>query len=280
MENKKNYPLQLMLITANPEVACYAEESGIERIFIDMEFLGKQDRQKNLNLPLNQHTFKDVESVKKALKSSEVMVRINPPHDKTKDEVNKAIDSGADCIMLPYFTRKDEVEMFLQAIDGRCKSNILLETASAVARAESILSLPVNEVHVGLNDLKLTFKLDFLYETLSGGVVDFLCSIAKRNNISFGFGGVGSLSKGSDIPPELIIKEHVRMGSQRVILSRAFTGNYTTLNDLRQNVDLANEVQLVRKAANAALLRTAEEVKADKDLLCHLVDKKVYGLTK
>lgn len=277
MENKKDYPLQLMLITATPEVACYAEESGVDRIFIDMEYLGKQDRQKNLNLPLNQHTFKDVEYVKANLKSSEVMVRINPPHDKTKDEVNKAIDSGADCIMLPYFTRKDEVEMFVRAIDGRCKSNILLETASAVARAESILSLPVNEVHIGLNDLKVTFQLDFLYETLTGGVIDFLSSIAKKNDISFGFGGVGSLSKGSDIPPDLIIKEHVRVGSQRVILSRAFTGNYTTTDDLRKNVDLAKEVQLIRNTANAAVLRSADETEADREFMFYLVDKKVYS---
>ncbi len=280
MENKKDYPLQLMLITATPEVACYAEESGVDRIFIDMEYLGKQDRQKNLNLPLNQHTFKDIERVKNALKSSEVMVRINPPHEKTKDEINKAIDFGSDCIMLPYFTRKDEVEMFVQAIDGRCKSNILLETASAVARAESILSLPVNEVHVGLNDLKITFQLNFLYETLAGGVIDFLSGIAKKNDISFGFGGVGSLSKGSDIPPELIIKEHVRVGSQRVILSRAFTGNYTTIDDLRKNVDLANEVQLIRNAANAARLRTVDQIQADKALMCRLVDQKVYISTR
>lgn len=277
MPQSKEFQLQLMLITSNPSVASYAEESGVGRIFIDMEFIGKQDRQKNLNLPLNQHTFEDITSVKKILKSSEVMVRINPPHAGTKDEVNKAIDAGADCIMLPYFTRMDEVESFIRAVDGRCKSNILLETATAVARAESILSLPVNEVHVGLNDLKLTFKLDFLYETLAGGLVDFLCSIAKKNHISFGFGGVGSLSKGSDIPPELIIKEHVRLASERVILSRAFTGAYTSIEDLRKNTDLAKEVHLIRDAEKAALLRSPKEIEADQLLMRHLVNKKVYG---
>lgn len=277
MLKKKEKMLQLMLITADPQVAAYAEESGVDRIFIDMEFLGKQDRQKNLNLPLNQHTFSDITTVKKNLSHTEVMVRINPPHENTSEEVQKAIDAGADCIMLPYFTRLDEVENFVRAIDGRCKSNILLETATAVARAESILSLPLSEVHVGLNDLRLTLKLDFLYETLTGGLVDFLAEIAKRKNISFGFGGVGSLTKGADIPPELVIKEHARLGSERVILSRAFTGGYTSIDDLRANVDFAKEVQLIREAEKRAFQRTDQEILADKNEMGRLVLKKVYG---
>lgn len=277
MTSVNSHFLQLMLITADPDVALYAEQSGVDRMFIDMEFLGKQERQKNLGLPLNQHTFEDIKSLKKVLRKSEVMVRINPPNPDTGEEVKKAVDAGADCIMLPYFTRFDEVEMFLQAVNGQCKTNLLLETAAAVARAESIFKLPINEVHFGLNDLKLTFKLDFLYETLSGGIVDFLCNIAKKNNISYGFGGVGSLSKGADISPELIIKEHVRLNSKRVILSRAFTGSYTSIEDLKKNADLESEVHLIREAEKRAHLRAPSEILDDQNLLNRAVFKKVYG---
>ena len=37
--------MQLMLITAVPEVASFTEEHGVHRIFLDMETLGKEDRQ-------------------------------------------------------------------------------------------------------------------------------------------------------------------------------------------------------------------------------------------
>ena len=270
--------IQLMLITANPDVALYAEESGVDRMFVDMETLGKQDRQKNQNLPQNQHTFADVERLKKHLKKAEVMIRINPPHANTAEEVEKAIDAGADCIMLPYFTSAPEIESFLGFVNGRTKTNLLLETATAAARANGILSLPCDEVHIGLNDLRLTFNLKFLYETLAGGMVDFLCETAAKNNLSYGFGGVGALSKGSDIPPDLIIKEHVRLGSERVILSRAFTGPYTSVEDLRANTDLAKEVRLLRECELAAHKRNTDEIEKDRKLMIQLVDKKVRSL--
>lgn len=274
---KKETHLNLMLITNNPEIASYAESSGVDRIFVDMEFLGKEERQKNMGMPLNRHTLQDVKKIKQVLKKSDVMVRINPPNAKTADEVNGAIDAGADCIMLPYFNRYDEVEKFLKSVDGRCKTNLLMETGSALVRAKSILDLPITEVHLGLNDLRLTMHLDFLYEPLSGGLVDFVNNIAKAKDISFGFGGVGSLSKGADIPPELIIKEHVRMKSERVILSRAFTGEYQSLDELLSRTDLKKEVDLIREATKNAATRNQTEEKQDHEKLCGLIHKKVYG---
>jgi 2-keto-3-deoxy-L-rhamnonate aldolase RhmA len=279
LNNKAMKTIQLMLITPHPEIAAYAEESGVGRIFIDMEINGKNERQKNMHLPLHQHTFADVKAIKKAVRKSEVMVRINPYFAGTKDEVNQAIDSGADCIMLPYFTHQDEVEGFLNQVNGRVKTNILLETATAVARANSIFCLKnLDEVHIGLNDLKLTFQLKFLYETLAGGIVDHLSSLAKKYQLSFGIGGIGAISKGSDIPPELIIKEHVRLGSERVILSRAFTGAYTTVEDLVKQVDLKKEVQLLRETEKIAHARTKEQIKNDRLLMIDLVNKKVKSL--
>lgn len=265
--------LKTMLITPDENLASYAEFCGVDRIFLDLEILGKEDRQKNHNLPLNNHTFDDVKRVKAKLKQADVMVRINPPNTKTVDEVNQAIDAGADCIMLPYFFSADEVEMFLKAVNGQCKTNLLLETATAVARAEQILRLPFDEVHLGLNDLKLTFRLDFLYETVSGGLVDHLCSIARKNKKSFGFGGVGSVTKSSDIAPEMIIKEHARIGSERVILSRAFSGTNQNLEELKKHINLEKEVSLIQEAYNKALARTEQQTLEDKQLFNTQVEK-------
>ena len=37
--------LNLMYITNNPQVALIAEKSGVDRIFVDMEYIGKPLRQ-------------------------------------------------------------------------------------------------------------------------------------------------------------------------------------------------------------------------------------------
>lgn len=262
-----------MLITPDAELASYAEHCGIDRIFIDLEILGKEERQKNHNLPLNNHNFEDVKRVKSRMKKAEVMVRINPPNENTSTEVSKAIDAGADCIMLPYFFSATEVELFLKAVNGQCKTNLLLETSTAAARAEQILSLPFDEVHLGLNDLKLTFKLNFLYETVSGGLVDHMARIAKKNKKSFGFGGVGSITKSSDVAPDMIIKEHARIGSERVILSRAFTGTYQTVEELKKHINLEKEISLIQAVYQKALARSADEIEKDQLLFNSQVEK-------
>ena len=38
-------PLKLMYITNRPDVAKIAEENGVDRIFVDMEYIGKAERQ-------------------------------------------------------------------------------------------------------------------------------------------------------------------------------------------------------------------------------------------
>ena len=41
--------LDLIYITNNPQVAKIAEDSGVDWIFVDMEFIGKDDRQGGLD---------------------------------------------------------------------------------------------------------------------------------------------------------------------------------------------------------------------------------------
>ena len=38
-------PLKLMYITNRPDVAAIAERNGVDRIFVDMEYIGKAERQ-------------------------------------------------------------------------------------------------------------------------------------------------------------------------------------------------------------------------------------------
>ena len=72
--------LNLMYITKRPEIACIAEEAGVDWIFVDMEFIGKDIRQGGLDTVQNHHTVEDVSNVKAAVSKAKVLVRVNPIH--------------------------------------------------------------------------------------------------------------------------------------------------------------------------------------------------------
>lgn len=220
--------LNLMYITNHPEIALIAEEAGVNWIFVDLEYIGKADRQKGLDTVLSHHTFADIANVRKALKKAELLVRCNPIHEKsnrlvsTEEEIDAIVKNGADIIMLPYFKTQEEVARFLSAVRGRAKTMLLVETPGAVKNIDAILKLPgIDYVHIGLNDLSIGYGQKFLFEPLADGTVEALCQKFKAAGIPYGFGGIASLGKGL-LPSEHIIKEHYRLGSTAAILSRSF----------------------------------------------------------
>ena len=83
--------LQWMLITNKPSVARYAEACGVGRIFVDMEVIGKQERQGGLDSHMASHTLADVARVRDVLTKAELMVRLNPLHSDTPNEIEGAI---------------------------------------------------------------------------------------------------------------------------------------------------------------------------------------------
>ena len=220
--------LKLMYITNRPEVAQIAECAGVDRIFVDMEYLGKSERQKNMDTVQSHHSIADIAAIRAALSSAELLVRINPIHEAlpelpaSGDEIDAAIAAGADVLMLPYFKTPGEVKTFLDCVAGRVKTMLLVETPEAVARLDEILALPgIDEVHIGLNDLSLGYGKKFMFELLADGTVERLCFQLRKKGLRYGFGGIAALGGGM-LPAECIIKEHYRLGSGCVILSRSF----------------------------------------------------------
>lgn len=214
--------LTLMYITNNPDVALIAEEYGVDRIWVDLETLGKEHRQKGLNSVKSHHTVEDVRAISPLLTKAEMLVRVNPFNSESKKEIEEVISAGADMIMLPMWKTTEEVFQFLKIVNNRVKTTLLLETKEAVGCVDEILSHGgFDEIHIGLNDLHLSYGLSFMFELLSNGVVENLCRKFKQNGIPYGFGGIAKLGSGL-IPAEMIIKEHYRLGSTRAILSRSF----------------------------------------------------------
>ncbi|GAA0182410.1 hypothetical protein SH2C18_47960 [Clostridium sediminicola] len=214
--------LNLMYITNKESIVKIAEDSGVDWIFIDLEINGKDERQGHLDTVISRHNIEDVKKIKKVLTKAELLVRVNPIYDGSRNEINKVIEDGADIVMLPFFKTKDEVEKFISYVDGRAKTCLLCETAEAVENIDDILNLEgIDLIHIGLNDLHLSYKMKFMFELLADGTVEMLCNKFRDKGIPYGFGGIARLGQG-DLPAEYIIGEHYRLGSSMAILSRSF----------------------------------------------------------
>lgn len=220
--------LKLMYITNRPDVARIAEENGVDRIFVDMEYIGKAERQGKMDTVQNHHTVEDVRKVRAAISKAELLVRVNPIHEATQEygssqeEIDAVIEAGADIVMLPYFKSVQEIHEFLTIVNGRVRTMLLLETKEAAAITDVILTMKgIDEIHIGLNDLSISYGKTFMFELLTDGTVERLCRKMELAGKFYGFGGIASLGRGM-VPAEMIIKEHYRLGSHMAILSRSF----------------------------------------------------------
>lgn len=215
--------LKYFYITNDPRVAKTAENAGVDRIFIDMEYMGKDERQGGMDTVKNHHTVDDARRVKNVLGRAELLVRINPLYEKSPQEIDSVINAGADVIMLPMWKTAQEAREFINLVNGRAKTLLLLETDEARKCLDDVLQLNgIDEIHIGLNDLHLSQGKKFLFEPVCDGTVDEIAQKIKAKNIPFGFGGVGRVFNGDLLPAENILAEHYRLGSSMVILSRAF----------------------------------------------------------
>lgn len=215
--------LKLMYITNKPDIASVADRSGVDRIMIDLEKLGKEKRQKNWNSVISDHCPEDIIKVKPVLKKAKIIARVNPVNENSAEEIEKVIEYGADIVMLPYFKSAEEVEFFISAVRKRTRTCLLLETKDAVENIDEILSVEgIDEVHIGLNDLSHSYGANFLFSMFPAGIVDYIVDKLKEYKIAdYGIGGIARIGSGL-ILAEDVIAEHYRLDSGGAILSRAF----------------------------------------------------------
>lgn len=276
--------IKLMYITKCPEIAKIAEEAGIDWIFVDMEFIGKNNRQGGLDTVQNHHTIQDIINIKAIVKKAKVLVRVNPIHNTlpyypdSKEEINAAINAGADIVMLPYFKKVKEVEDFIFYVDGRAKTCLLLETPEAANVLEKIVDIPgIDMIHIGLNDMHLALKMRFMFQLLADGSVDKWAKIIKSKGIMFGFGGLASLD-GGVIPGRMILKEHYRLGSQMVIVSRSFCNTDKISNkEIIKNLFM-NGIKDIRELEAEIQDKTNEYYKKNHVDVCDAINDFIYRL--
>lgn len=272
--------LDFMFITNDPRVAKAAQDCGVKRVWVDLETLGKEERQKGMNTVKSQHSLSDISLLRPVLNQSELLVRVNPINPASQAEIDEAIQRGADMIMLPMFKSTEEVKKFLAYVDGRVKTTLLFETKESYELQEEILKQGgFDEAHIGLNDMHLSYHLTFMFELLANGLVETMCAKFKEYNIPYGFGGIAKIGEGL-LPAERIIAEHYRLGSTRAILSRSFCDNqYVDYEKWRYEFQLGvNQIRLYESLLpllpESYFTENIEEVKKGVDTVVSIIKAK------
>lgn len=261
--------MRFWIILNSPEMAKFCINNGVDRIFLDLEKLGKKERQGHLNTWKSNHKNTDISLLRKTLPKTKLIVRLNPWHINSNSEINYAIENGADFLMLPMIKSLHDISSFCYEVSNQVPIIPLIETQESLNLIPKIIKLSgVKEIYIGLNDLSISLKNKFIFEPLINKLLEEPAKILNNENIPWGFGGIARYGEGL-IPAELIMGEHVRLGSNRVILSRTFHRNAKDLDNLVANMDFSKEIKKLvdcesewSKASKAELEENTQKIKS------------------
>ncbi|MDA8958849.1 hypothetical protein N9F11_00360 [Akkermansiaceae bacterium] len=265
--------IELFYITNDCLEAKIVDKLDINWLFLDLEIVGKKERQIGRSTVLSDHSIDDVRKLRKIIRNTGILVRCNPigvHSEKEFEEINNT--PGIDMVMLPFFHTVEEVRMFIQFLDtSRIKPALLIETVGAVENLREILALyPFEYVHIGLNDIHIERKTSFMFEPYVDGFLAGIVAILAISDQKFGVGGIGKI--GSDLlpTPECVINEHTRLGSSGVIISRSFKGNFSKDSkdsfekELKKSVEkFRNQEKISKELDYNQLLVSYDQMKAD-----------------
>uniref|UniRef100_D5X681 HpcH/HpaI aldolase n=1 Tax=Thiomonas intermedia (strain K12) TaxID=75379 RepID=D5X681_THIK1 len=270
--------MDFIQITNDPDFAAFAVGCGVTRIMVDLEQHGKQQRQGGLGTFISDHVPQDVARVRQAVPKAALIVRINPLHEASANEIDQAIASGASHLMLPMFRSADTVAQFVALVAGRAQTIALLETRDALQSLPQWAGLDaLDEIYVGLNDLHRELGLRFMFQPLADGVVDRVAAVAQQQGKRFGFGGIARLDEGL-LPGRVVLGEHLRLGSTSVILSRTFNRERIEAPDSDWKAIYAEEIHRLHHAVQVLAQREPAEIENDRLLAVDLITRVAQSL--
>lgn len=239
--------LRFLMIVEHPGIAAFVAAHGVDRLFVDLEVMGKADRQGHLDTVQSVLRSADITPLREAAPDANLLVRINPLHQGSGNEIDEVLARGADAVMLPMFHDTDTLSRFFDLLGGRAEAVPLFETVGAVdALPEMIGKVPLTDLHIGLNDLHLERGDPMMFTPLAEGVLEEAAAALRGAGIPFGLGGVARAGEGA-VPPELVLGEHVRLGSTAAILSRTFHRRAPDPETLQRTMDFPAEIAKLRR---------------------------------
>ena len=233
-------PFTLTLFTNDPVLARAADEARVDRIGPDLESLGKRERQEHLDTRMSDHSLEDVAAVRAVLRNAKAFVRVNPLNPGSRMEVESLLEAGVQVLMLPMLRSAPEVATFVDMVGGRARVVLLLETAAAGLRLRDIVRVPgVDEIHFGLNDLRLSLGVASHFEVLASDWMELLCRTVGEAGIPYGIAAVAQSGDAHlPVPSDLAYAQYARLGSQGALLARCF---------FKEGMDLQEEVRRIRE---------------------------------
>src|SRR5262245_17722112 len=237
----------LLLFSTHPKAIRDAIASGVSAIIVDLETLGKHERQGGADTEINHHTIDDLRRVRRATPAP-VICRINQFNLATAREIEEVIGAGADELLLPMVRKVEQVKDVIEMVNGRAKVGSLIETSDAVDAVETLAQLPLSRIYIGLNDLAIERDSPNIFTALVDGTLE---GLRRAIGLPFGFGGLTLPDCGSPIPCRLLIAEMVRLQCHFSFLRRSFH------RDIR-NRDIRIETGRLLAAIERAKYRTPE----------------------
>jgi len=248
----------LFLFTRDPALAKEATAAGIDGFVVDWERRGKRERQAGADTEIRADTPADLSEIRKSTEAR-VVCRVDGPGAGCEGEIEKAIELGADDVLLPMVRAPDEVERAREQVDGRCGLGILVETKDAVRSAATLGRFPLSRVYVGLNDLMIDRGASSLFEPLVDGTVE---RIREHFPMPFGLAGLTLPDLGHPIPCRLLIATMVRLRVDFSFLRRSFLRDVEP-DSLTQAVDeIRAAIERAREAGQAAAASASAELAA------------------
>ena len=194
---------RLTLVTSDPILAAAADRSDVDYVGVDLDVIGKAARQSDKDSRLSDHKPEDLAIIGASVTRAKLFARVNPINPQTPFEIENVLRRGAQAIMLPYFRTVEEVAEFVRMVANRAQISILLETASAAVRIREIVAVPgIQEVMVGLNDLRRELRVANHFELLASPLLDALAQEVRDAGLALAIGGVAhpARQRASDPP--------------------------------------------------------------------------------
>jgi hypothetical protein len=187
-----------------------------------------------------------------------VVCRINEVGPGTEEEVDRAVDLGADEVLVPMVRGEAEVERVQRAACGRVGVGIMVETPEAVEHAASLASLGLARAFVGLLDLALERRTPSVFTALADGTVERV--VEGLATTVYGFGGLTDPSRGDPLAARLLMGEIVRSGCAFSMMRNSFLADSALSSP--ESVLASIRAELARLHA-----RTPPHVEQDRTLL-------------
>ena len=218
--------LLTLLWSEDAELVARADAAGIDRIGLDIESLGKAERQKSLGSWISPHRLDDLAGLRRIVRQGELFCRLNPILPGSRAEIERAVECGVDVLMLPMFTTAAEVATFVALVAGRAKVVPLLEHRLAAERVDDIVAVDgLDCVHVGLTDLALSLKLRNRFSLLTSALLERIAEAVHKRGLRLCVGGIGrAMDASQPIPTDLIYAQYPRLDATGALVSRAFFG--------------------------------------------------------